>query len=126
MERLVRTRNARHALGERAEARVAAWLSAHGWRILARRARQGGGELDLVAIDPTGVLVGVEVRARRSERTGAPIETLSPHGIARRRHALAAYAGHAPPHRGIRLDLVSVVPTAGKWRLSRLAGIDAP
>jgi putative endonuclease len=126
MERAARTQNARHALGQRAEARVADWLGAHGWRILGRRARQGGGELDLVAIDPIGVLVGVEVRARRSERAGSPAETLSPRGIARRRRALAAYAAHAPPHHGIRLDLVSVVPAAGGWRLSRLAGIDAP
>lgn len=125
MDGPVRTQNPRHALGERAEARVADWLSAHGWRILGRRARLGGGELDLVAIDPRGVLVGVEVRARRGERTGAPGETLDRAGIARRRHALAAYAADAPPHRGLRLDLVSVVPAAGGWRLSRLAGIDA-
>jgi putative endonuclease len=126
MDRPAPTTNARHALGERAEARVADWLSAHGWHILERRARQGGGELDLVAIDPAGVLVGIEVRARRSGRTGTPTETLSREGITRRRHALAAYAAHAPPHRGLRLDLVSVVPAAEGWRLSRLAGIDAP
>ncbi|MEO8510121.1 MAG: YraN family protein [Chloroflexota bacterium] len=126
MDCFARTQNARHALGERAEARVAEWLSAYGWHILGRRARQGGGELDLVAIDPSAMLVGVEVRARRSERSGAPTETLTPEAIARRRHALAAYAAHAPPHRGLRLDLVSVVPAPGGWRLSRLAGIDVP
>lgn len=119
------TRNAAHALGERAEVRVAEWLSAHGWRILGRRARQGGGELDLVAIDPTDVLVGIEVRARRSGRTGLPTETLNRDGIARRRRALVAYAVHAPPHRGVRLDLVSVVPAGTRWRLSRMEGIDS-
>ena len=126
MHRPLRTQNDRHALGARAEARVSDWLSAHGWRVLARRARQGGGELDIVALDPSGVLVGVEVRARRSERTGTPAETLGPDAVARRRRALAAYASDAPPHRGLRLDLVSAVPTTRGWRLSRLAGIDAP
>lgn len=126
MDRPAHSQNASHALGERAEARVAEWLSANGWRILGRRARQGGGELDLVAIDPADVLVGIEVRARRSGRTGEPTESLTRDGVARRRRALAAYAAHAPPHRGLRLDLVSVVPAAGGWRLSRLAGIDAP
>lgn len=119
-----RTQNARHALGERAEARVAEWLVAHGWQILGRRARHGGGELDIVALDPRHVLVGVEVRARRTVRTGDPLETLRGAAIVRRRHALAAYAAHAPPHRGLRLDLVSAVPIDGGWRLTRLAGID--
>ena len=44
--------------------------------------------------------------------------------IDRRRHDLAAYAVHAPPHRGLRLDLVSVVAIDGGWRLTRLAAFD--
>jgi Holliday junction resolvase-like predicted endonuclease len=120
------TRNAQHDLGERSEARVAAWLAGAGWRVLARRLRIGGAELDIVAIDPDEILVGIEVRAPRSERTGAPLETLGRDAIHRRRHALAAYAQQAPWHRGLRLDLVSVTPRHGQWLLSRLPGIDVP
>ena len=118
--------NPRHDLGRRAEARVAEWLAAHGWTVLGRRTRAGDGELDIVAIDPGHVLVGVEVRARRTNRTGDPADTLDAAAIARRRRALAAYAANAPPHRGLRLDLVAAIqvgPTT--WRLSRLQGIDA-
>lgn len=118
--------NPRHDLGRRAEARVAEWLVAHGWIVLGRRMRAGEGELDIVAIDPGQVLVGVEVRARRTNRTGDPAGTLDAAAVARRRRALAAYAASAPPHRGLRLDLVAAIqvgPTT--WRLSRLQGIDA-
>lgn len=79
-----------------------------------------------MAIDPQEVLVGIEVRARRTLRSGSPAESLDATGVARRRIALAAYAAHAPPHRGLRLDLVAAVQvSATTWRLSRLAGIDA-
>lgn len=115
--------NARHALGQRAEARVAEWLGANGWWLLVRRARQGGGELDIVALDPDQVLVGIEVRARRTARSGAPSETLGRAAIARRRRALAAYAAQAPRHQGLRLDLVAVVREGTRWRLTRLPGI---
>ncbi|HEY8425822.1 MAG TPA: YraN family protein [Limnochordales bacterium] len=53
-------------LGRAAEAAAARYLAARGWRILARNARRRTGEIDLVAVDPHGVLVFVEVRARRA------------------------------------------------------------
>jgi putative endonuclease len=105
---------------------VVDWLAEHGWQVLARRVRSEAGELDIVAIDPEGMLVAVEVRARSSLRTGGPAASLSPAGVRRRRAALAAYATKAPPHRGLRLDLVAAVPLGDRWRLSRLPGIEVP
>jgi putative endonuclease len=55
--------------GEHFEARSAALLEAHGYRILAQRYRCRGGEIDLIAHD-TGRLLFVEVRARRNRRFG--------------------------------------------------------
>ena len=49
-----------------------------GWHVLARRWRVPEGELDLVALDPAGTLVAVEVRARRTARAGAAAETVEP------------------------------------------------
>lgn len=120
----------RHVLGERAESAVADWLESAGWTVLIRRARApGGGEVDLVAVDRDDVLVAVEVRARRSARTGAPAATVNRQRIARLRRTLASI-GRATTvsHRGMRVDLVAAEPipgTAGRWRLERIPGIDA-
>jgi putative endonuclease len=121
--------NPRHRLGERAEAAAATWLASAGWRILERRWRVPEGELDLVAVDLHGTLVGIEVRARRGIRAGSPLETVDGHHLRRLRVALARYAvERAPPHHGTRIDLVTFVPdetrAGSRWRATRLPGID--
>jgi putative endonuclease len=117
----------RHALGIAAEDAVAAWLTATGWRVLRRRVRSaGGGEVDLVALDPARMLVAIEVRARRTARTGPPAMTVDWRRVGRLGRTLAAIgASCGEPHRGLRIDLVSVEPTGdpGRWRLTRLPGI---
>jgi putative endonuclease len=118
----------RHDFGRDAEQLADRWLTDAGWQVLARRWRVPEGELDLVCLDPTGCLVGVEVRARRSARAGEPVESLGPRHVARLRAALSRYARDcSPAHRGIRIDLVSVMPTAARdaWRLRHLPAVDA-
>lgn len=116
----------RHVLGRAAEEIVAGWLAAAGWEILDRRIRSGGGgEVDLIALDRRRVLVAVEVRARRSDRTGAAATTVDHRRIRRLEGTLVAYASaRAVPHRGLRVDLVTVEPaTLGGWLLRRVPGI---
>ncbi|RPH36193.1 MAG: YraN family protein [Chloroflexi bacterium] len=118
----------RHALGRQAERRVASWLSASGWRILAQRNRSGGAEIDVVALDPDRILVAVEVRLRRSGRSGEAVESVRPEKVLRLRTALTAYARVTPiAHHGLRVDLVAVSPgpEPRTWRLRRLPGVDA-
>lgn len=115
----------RHDLGLAAERAVAAWLTGAGWTVLGRRVRSRfGGEVDLIALDPTGTLVGVEIRARRTPRTGSGTEAIDARRIARMSRTLAAYAAAAEMrHRGLRLDVVRVSPeraSAGRWRLTRI------
>lgn len=115
----------RHALGIDAEDAVAMWLSASGWTILARRHRTAaGGEVDLIALDRTETLVGVEVRARASRRTGDGSETVDARRVGRIGRTLAAFAGaRGVPHTGLRIDLVSLEPVPrepGRWRARRL------
>ena len=115
----------RHALGLRTEAIVAERLRALGWRIKARRWKVSEGELDLVAVDPAGTLVGVEVRGRRSGRSGNALESVDLRRVGRLRAALVRYAVSEPvPHRGLRVDLVAVDRTASGWRMTRHVGID--
>jgi putative endonuclease len=116
----------RHRLGLEAEAVVAAQLVSAGWLVLARRHRAADGELDLVCLDPGMVLVGVEVRARRSARSGSAIESVDRRKVARLRAGLMAYATRERPrYRGIRLDLVTVERAEIGWRMVRHEGIDA-
>jgi putative endonuclease len=117
----------RHALGERAELAVATWLSTLGWRVLERRWRGPAGELDLVCVDPGGVLVGVEVKVRRTDRAGSGLESVERRRLGRLRATLAAFAtARVVAHQGARLDLVTLTPADdGKWRIQRLPAIDA-
>jgi putative endonuclease len=118
----------RHALGERAEAATAAWLETRGWTILARRWRCRDGELDLVALDRDGVLVGIEVKVRRTGRAGIPIESIDRRRLLRLRAALVGFTSEAsrPVGNGLRVDLVAMRPEGlGRWRLSHHRAIDA-
>lgn len=118
----------RHALGERGEETAAAWLEMRGWTILARRWRCPEGELDLVARDPEGGLVGIEVKLRRTGRAGDPLESIDQLRIRRLRAALGHFRSEAQGIRGegLRVDLVALRPDGpGQWRLSHHRGIDA-
>ena len=119
----------RQALGRAAEAVAERWLTDAGWHVLARRYRPpgGGGEIDLVALDPDSVLVAIEVRARRSRRTGGAAASLDPRRVARLRRSLSAIgAAFGRTHRGLRVDLVTAEPLGparNGWRLLRIPGI---
>ena len=118
----------RHDLGIVAERAVGAWLEESGWRLLGRRVRSSdGGEVDIVALDPDDVLVGIEVRARNTARAGTGSESIDARRVARTGRTLAAFAARdRVGHRGLRIDLVSVMPasgTAGEWRLRRIPNI---
>ena len=120
-------RDPRHALGLRAEDATAAWLSAAGWTILARRWRRREGELDLVGRDPDGVLVAVEVKLRSGPRAGGALESVDRRRIRRLRVTLGSYASaeRVATPMGLRIDLVTVTPAGASWRLARHASIDA-
>ena len=117
----------RHVLGLAAEEATAAWLERSGWRVVGRRCRAaGGGEVDLLALDAQRVLVAVEIRARRTGRTGAPAETVGARHVERIRRTLVASAPAAGRHGGLRVDLVVCEPLVdrpGRWRLTRIPGV---
>lgn len=119
--------DSRHRLGLEAEALVADRLARAGWQVLARRYRgPGGGELDLVCLDPDLALVGIEVRARRDGRAGRAIDSVDTRKVARLRAGLLVYARHEDvSHRAMRIDLVTLDRFDGRWRLARHAGIDS-
>ncbi len=119
--------NPRHELGVEAETAVGQWLEQSGWRIIARRFRSSlGGEVDLIAIDPASVMVAVEVRARRTGRTGIGSETIDGERLGRIGRSLATYAARANGrHVGLRIDLVLLVPRSAPagWSAKRIPNV---
>jgi putative endonuclease len=113
-------------LGQRGEELAAAWLVSRGWRVAARRWRTSAGELDLVAIDPGGALVAVEVKLRGSSRAGAPAEAVDRRRLLRLRAALGQFReAEQVMGRELRIDLVAIsrAPEGG-WRLEHHPAID--
>lgn len=118
----------RHDLGLACEEAAAAWLERTGWRILERRRRsRSGGEVDIVALDPDGVLVAVEVRGRRTARAGSALESIDARRVVRLQRTLIDLARRTPvPNAGLRVDLVAAEPMpdhSGRWRLTRIPGV---
>ena len=109
-------------MGSDGEACAAAWLEAHGWRVLARNVRAGGVELDLVAARGR-TLAFVEVKTRRSRSAGAPEEAVDARKRARLlRGATAWLLAHG---RGagwrVRFDVVACeLEPDGSWRVRHL------
>ncbi|GBD16001.1 hypothetical protein HRbin26_00896 [bacterium HR26] len=110
-------------LGQRGEEYAAQWLNARGWTILDRNWRGLAGELDVVALDGE-VLVGVEVKLRRSEELGAAEEAVTPAKAVRLLQTIAEYLAHHPEHseRLWRVDLVAITLDArgGVQRVSHV------
>jgi len=96
-------------LGISAESRAAAWLIAHGYRILARRWKSPLGEIDIIAAR-RHLLIFVEVKARATFDSAAESVTERQ----KQRIAAAAEAWLAinpqPAVRDIRFDAILLAP----------------
>lgn len=101
-------REAAEKRGRGAETLACWWLRLHGWRILARRARVPGGEVDIIARRGKA-LAFVEVKARATEESAA----MSLDAWRLRRVVVAAER-LAPrflrPGDDLRIDAVFIVP----------------
>jgi putative endonuclease len=97
-------------LGRRGEAAAAEYLTALGYRILDRNWRCPSGEIDIVALDGTELVI-VEVKTRSGRGYGDPLEAVVPQKLTR----LCILAGAwRRAHRGVRarttrVDLIGVL-----------------
>jgi putative endonuclease len=67
---------ARQAFGELGERIAERWLQRQGWRVMQRRFRYGHRDIDLV-VERDGLVAFVEVKARRGDRFGDPVEAVN-------------------------------------------------
>lgn len=103
-------------VGREGEETAAAYLVAHGYRILERNLRFRSGEIDLVA-EESGYLVFVEVKTRTGSGFGTAAEAVTAEKRRRLVRLAALYLarlGGAPPP--CRFDVVTVEPGPnGAW-----------
>lgn len=97
-------------LGRLGEDIAAGYLISHGWSILDRNWRARAGEIDLIGLDGSDLVI-VEVKTRRTTRFGLPVEAITD-TKARRLRLLAGLwlQAHSHPRiAGIRIDAIGVV-----------------
>ena len=100
----------RALLGRWGEKRCERFLKAKSWRTLERNFSCKTGEIDLVMVDPEGVLVFVEVKTRASEAFSPAIAAVT----GRKKHRMTRAAKyflaiHDIQDRPCRFDVVTIV-----------------
>ena len=104
-------------LGPEAERRVRLHYRLRGYRVLAANAWAGGNELDLV-VRRGRTLVFCEVKARKGEEYGNPVEAVGPEKERRVRRAAEAWLGRRRDLVG--LDVVLEVAAVRGRRVERI------
>lgn len=111
---------AKQAVGRAGEEMAATWLEGRGWRVVARNWRCKAGEADIVAIEPGGTLVFVEVKCRSGRGFGSPLEAITRAKLASMRQVAGCWvAQRGTDGRPIRLDAVGIT-----WRRGHAPEID--
>ncbi|MFM8205871.1 MAG: YraN family protein [Actinomycetales bacterium] len=98
------------SVGKSGEEYVAKALQARGYRILARNWRIREGEIDIVAENPNGAIVFVEVKSRTSVSFGDPLEGINSDKLLRiQRLALAWLATNQRLGSNYQIDVAGVL-----------------
>jgi putative endonuclease len=99
----------RRALGAHGEALTAKWYEAQGYTVVDRNWRCREGEIDLILARASAV-VFCEVKARTSDRFGAPVEAVTRTKQLRLRRLAAAWLSARGVHGvDVRFDVASVM-----------------
>lgn len=106
-------------LGERGEDAAASYLERVGMTVVERNWRCPSGEVDIVALDDTE-LVLIEVKTRRSTAKGAPEEAITPAKQRRYRKLAESYLQHAgDTTTPVRFDVITILAIAEDRALLR-------
>ena len=110
--------------GSAAEDRALAHLLELGHEVLARNYRIPGGELDLIT-RIGGVIVFTEVRQRRSDAYGSPLESVTPRKVALLQRAAVQYLVrvHGRDDLQCRFDVVSIRGSETGGELTHLENV---
>lgn len=115
---------AKDAVGRYGENVAASFLTAAGWQVLDRNWRGQAGELDIVALHGTELVV-VEVKTRTGTGFGHPAEAVTPLKLARLRRLAGQWlASHDLHPTSVRIDVIAVQTShRGAAEVEHLAGV---
>ena len=104
--------NHHQRIGKWGEETAVAYLTEHGYEILARNARTPYGEIDIVA-KQGDMLIFVEVKTRTSNTMGLPEESITPR---KRQHMISAAEYYAAEHEvnHWQIDVISIEGKPGR------------
>jgi len=107
-------------IGGHGECLAARYAVTQGMTVLERNWRSRAGELDLILREGRE-LVFCEVKARRTESCGSPVEAVGPTKVRRIRRLAAEWLASTPGRgRGVRFDVVSILHERGIIRVAHL------
>jgi putative endonuclease len=102
-------KNARQRLGRWGEELAREYLTGQGCSIVEANARTPYGEIDLIATQPNGVMIFVEVKTRRSKTFGPPEISVTPRKKAHFHASVQSYLMAHPEFTGeYRLDVIAI------------------
>ncbi|HSP60259.1 MAG TPA: YraN family protein [Ornithinimicrobium sp.] len=115
---------AKDAVGRYGENVAARYLQDQGWELLDRNWRGQAGEIDIVALQGSELVV-VEVKTRSGDTFGHPAEAVTPLKLARLRRLAAQWLHeHDVRPAGVRIDVVAVrTALQGRARVEHLVGV---
>ena len=106
------------ALGQDGEDWAAAWYAGHGYQIIERNWRSRLGEIDLICARGD-VLVFCEVKTRRTDRLGDPVEAVTrPKQIRLRRLAAEYLYRHTCGGHEVRFDVAAILGSTPTFTLT--------
>lgn len=95
-------------LGELGEEQAVRYLLAKNYRIIKQNFHCRFGEIDIIAFDPIGKLIFVEVKTRSSEQFGSASESLGKRKVSKLRKTAFIYLQENFPNCGWRIDLIAI------------------
>ena len=108
---------ARQAFGELGERIAERWLRRQGWRVVQRRFRSGHRDIDLV-VERDGLVAFVEVKARRGDRFGDPVEAVNWRKQKELERSASVWIDrHGRPAESYRFDVVGILVEGDRVRV---------
>jgi len=114
--------NASKALGNKGEEIAARYLKKIGYRVLARSYKANNAEIDIVARDKNEI-VFVEVKTRRSTKTGNPETAVTPKKRQHIQRAVEAWMKRDITKKPWRVDIIAIIIKSDTQEISHFKAI---